>query len=99
MRRGPNRPFTQQLFRTDKNLFLSSSQELCPFVCTGPNASLLLDSGYASEGPSKATQRPFLPKNPMGLPERAGVDPSCCFPATAAYKPGAGEVAVTRGAN
>lgn len=53
---------------------LSSSQELCPVVYTGPDASLLLDCGYASEGPSKATQSPFLPESPVGLPERAGVD-------------------------
>lgn len=85
---------------------LSSSQELCPVVYTGPDASLLPDCGYASEGPSKATQSPFLPESPVGLPESwSGSGSSSCFPVAAAQSPGLEKkmlrdrVDVTRGAS
>lgn len=46
--------------RGSSNVSLSSSQELCPLVCTVPDASLMLDCSYVSEGSSKASGAPFF---------------------------------------
>lgn len=47
------------------NLSLSSSQELHPGVCTEPDASLLLNCSFVSEGPSKASEALFSLKAPF----------------------------------